>query len=82
MRSNFSIPISLTQDIDLDTALVKVIPQVKAARTPGQYGQAIGDLLQALNDPATIVGNLLSFEQCPPSSSSSGKKRAGVFSGC
>ena len=43
------------KDIDWDGALVKAIPQVKAARTPNEYRQAISNLLQVLNDPATTV---------------------------
>ena len=43
------------KDIDWDGALVRAVPQVKAARTPSQYRHAIGELLQALNDPATAV---------------------------
>lgn len=42
-------------NIDWDGALVKAIPQVKTARTPDQYRQAINNLLQALNDPATTA---------------------------
>ena len=41
--------------IDWDTALVKAIPGVKAARTPEEYGDAIDQMLQALDDPATRV---------------------------
>ncbi|HJQ22943.1 MAG TPA: S41 family peptidase [Blastocatellia bacterium] len=43
------------KEIDWDAALIKAIPQVKAARAPIQYRQAISDLLQVLNDPATAV---------------------------
>jgi C-terminal processing protease CtpA/Prc len=39
--------------IDWDAALVKAVPLVKAARTPGEYRDAINVMLQALNDPAT-----------------------------
>lgn len=43
------------KEIDWDAALVKAIPQVKAARTPNEYRQAVGSLLQVLNDPATDI---------------------------
>src|SRR5262249_10766830 len=43
------------KDIDWDGALVRAIPQIKAARTPNEYRQAIGNLLQVLNDPATTI---------------------------
>ncbi len=43
------------KDIDWDGAVVKAIPQVKAARTPNEYRTAISNLLQVLNDPATRV---------------------------
>src|SRR5215510_418083 len=43
------------KDIDWDGALVRAIPQIKAARTPNEYRQAIGNLLQILNDPATTI---------------------------
>jgi C-terminal processing protease CtpA/Prc len=43
------------KDIDWDGALVRAIPQIKAARTPSEYRQAIGNLLQTLNDPATTI---------------------------
>ncbi len=48
-------PYPAYKDIDLDGALVKVIPRVKAARAPNEYSQAISDLLQVLKDPATTV---------------------------
>ena len=41
------------KNIDWDGAVVKAIPQVKAARTPDEYRTAIRNLLQVLNDPAT-----------------------------
>lgn len=41
------------RDIDWDGALIKAIPQVRAARTPDEYRQAISNLLQVLDDPAT-----------------------------
>jgi C-terminal processing protease CtpA/Prc len=43
------------KDIDWDSALVKAIPQVRAARTPNEYRQAISNFLQVLNDPVTRV---------------------------
>lgn len=43
------------KDIDWDGALVRVIPQIKAARTPNEYRQAISNLVQVLNDPATNI---------------------------
>jgi C-terminal processing protease CtpA/Prc len=43
------------KDIDWDSALVKAIPQVRAARTPIEYRQAISNFLQVLNDPVTRV---------------------------
>lgn len=43
------------KDIDWDGALVKAIPQIKAARTPDEYSRAIAGLLQVLNDPVTEV---------------------------
>jgi C-terminal processing protease CtpA/Prc len=43
------------KDVDWDGALIKVIPQVKAAHTPDEYRQAINNLLIALNDPATTA---------------------------
>lgn len=49
------------KDIDWDGALIKVIPQVKAARAPDEYRQAISNLLQVLDDQATTA-NLPSIE--------------------
>ena len=43
------------KNIDWDGALVKAIPQVKAARTPNEYRQAISNFLQVLDDPVTRV---------------------------
>lgn len=48
-------PFLAYKEVDWDAALIKAIPQVKAARSPNAYRQAIGDLLQVLNDPATAV---------------------------
>lgn len=48
-------PFLAYKEIDWDAALLKAIPQVKAARSPNAYRQAIGDLLQVLNDPVTAV---------------------------
>jgi C-terminal processing protease CtpA/Prc len=43
------------KNIDWDGALVRAIPQIRAARTPNEYHQAISGLLQVLNDPATTI---------------------------
>lgn len=51
----FFHPYLAYKDIDWDGALVKAIPQVKAARTPDEYRQAINSLLQVLDDPATVA---------------------------
>ncbi|HKQ06277.1 MAG TPA: S41 family peptidase [Blastocatellia bacterium] len=48
-------PFLAYKEVDWDAALIKAIPRVKAARSPNDYRQAIGDLLQVLNDPATVV---------------------------
>jgi C-terminal processing protease CtpA/Prc len=51
----FFHPALAYQNIDWDSALVKVIPLVKAARTADEYRQAVNVLLQVLNDPVTIA---------------------------
>jgi C-terminal processing protease CtpA/Prc len=66
------------KDIDWDGALIKVIPQVKAARTPNEYSQAVGNLLQALDDPATTV-ELASIETAGSTPMSSEKKEPTYF---
>lgn len=43
------------REIDWDAALIKAIPQVKAARTPGEYQRAVSAMVQALGDPATTA---------------------------
>jgi C-terminal processing protease CtpA/Prc len=43
------------KNIDWDGALVRAIPLIKTARTPNEYRQAIGGLLQVLSDPATAI---------------------------
>jgi C-terminal processing protease CtpA/Prc len=60
------------RDIDWDGALVRAIPQIKAARTPNEYRQVIGNLLQTLNDPATSIIPT-SIESHPASASSTSK---------
>src|SRR5262249_12190446 len=45
------------KDIDWDGALVKAVPQVKAAHTPNEYRQAVGNLLLVLNDPVTKIAD-------------------------
>jgi len=42
-------------DIDWDTALVKAIPKVNAAKTPADYSAAVEGMLAGLGDPATRV---------------------------
>ena len=51
----FFHPYPAYRNLDWDGALIKAIPQVKAARTPGEYTQAINAMLQVLNDPATVA---------------------------
>ncbi|MBS1786707.1 MAG: hypothetical protein JST85_03245 [Acidobacteria bacterium] len=51
----FFHPYLAYREIDWDGALIKAIPQVKAARTPGEYQQAINTMLQSLGDPATTA---------------------------
>ena len=51
----FFHPYLAYKDIDWDGALVKAIPQIKAARTPDEYRQAVSRMLQVLDDPATTV---------------------------
>ncbi|MBX7222095.1 MAG: hypothetical protein K1Y36_19240 [Blastocatellia bacterium] len=43
------------QNLDWDEALVKAIPQVKAARSRSEYQQALSGLLATLQDPVTTV---------------------------
>ena len=43
------------EDIDWDAALLAVIPKVRAARTLGEYGEAIDSLLATLDDPVTRI---------------------------
>ncbi|MBX7220473.1 MAG: hypothetical protein K1Y36_11050 [Blastocatellia bacterium] len=43
------------KNIDWDDALIKAIPEVKAARNPQEFKQALGRLLQKLDDPLTRV---------------------------
>jgi C-terminal processing protease CtpA/Prc len=52
-------PFLAYKEIDWDAALIKTIPQVKAARSPNEYRQAISDMLQVLNDPVTTVQALV-----------------------
>ncbi|MBS1812236.1 MAG: hypothetical protein JST84_28990 [Acidobacteria bacterium] len=51
----FFHPYLAYQDIDWDDALVKTIPQIKTARTPDEYRQAVNRMLQVLDDPTTVV---------------------------
>ena len=51
----FFHPYLAYREIDWDGALIKAIPQVKAARAPGEYRQAISTMLQSLGDPATTA---------------------------
>src|SRR5215475_1548692 len=53
--AKFFHPYLAYKNIDWDGALIKAIPEVKAARTPEQYQRAISNMLQVLNDPATTV---------------------------
>src|SRR5215510_9733804 len=53
--AKFFHPYLAYKDIDWDGALIKAIPEVKAAQTPEQYQRAIDNMLQVLNDPATTV---------------------------
>lgn len=66
------------KDIDWDGALIKIIPQVKAARTPDEYRQAIANLLQALDDPATTA-ELASIQTAGSTPISREKKEATYF---
>lgn len=43
------------KDIDWDSALVRAIPQVEAAKDRAAYAAAVQDMLDALKDPATRV---------------------------
>jgi C-terminal processing protease CtpA/Prc len=43
------------RDVDWDAAAVAAIPQVRAARTEGDYRQAVAGMLAVLGDPATRV---------------------------
>ncbi|HEU4389805.1 MAG TPA: hypothetical protein VFV34_18510, partial [Blastocatellia bacterium] len=64
------------KDIDWDGALVRSLPQIKAARTPGEYRHAIGSLLDVLNDPATAVVPVSIDESDSPPSSTTPKAPA------
>jgi C-terminal processing protease CtpA/Prc len=51
----FFHPYLAYREIDWDGALIKAVPQVKAARTPDEYRQAINTMLQVVGDPATAA---------------------------
>jgi C-terminal processing protease CtpA/Prc len=51
----FFHPYLAYKNLDWDGALIKAVPQVKSARTPEQYRQAISNMLQVLNDPLTTA---------------------------
>ncbi len=51
----FFHPYPAYKDIDWDAALIKAIPQIKAAETMEKYRQAVNEMLQALGDPLTTV---------------------------
>jgi C-terminal processing protease CtpA/Prc len=53
--AKFFHPFLAYKELDWDGALVKAVPLVKAARTPGEYRAAINTLLQALNDQVTTA---------------------------
>src|SRR5438128_2458434 len=51
----FFHPYLAYKDIDWDSALVKAIPLVRAARTPTEYQAAINSMLEVLSDPQTTA---------------------------
>jgi C-terminal processing protease CtpA/Prc len=48
------------RDLDWDAAAVAAIPKVRAAKTEGEYRQAVAGMLAALGDPATRVETTVS----------------------
>src|SRR5262245_17453373 len=72
--AKFFHPYLAYKNIDWDGALIKAIPEVKAARTPEQYQRAISNMLQVLNDSATTV-DLVKVEAERNASTSTSTKR-------
>ena len=72
--AKFFHPYLAYKDIDWDGALIKAIPEVKAARTPEQYHRAMSNMLQVLNDPATMVDSVKDEAEGKKSSSTSTKR--------
>src|SRR5215471_4430526 len=72
--AKFFHPYLAYKNIDWDGALIKAIPEVKAARTPEQYERAISKMLQVLNDPATTVDSTAVEPEKNASSSTSTKR--------
>lgn len=52
---NYFHPYIAAGKIDWDQALVRSLPQIRAAQTPAQYAEAIESLLDALHDPVTYA---------------------------
>ena len=51
--AKFFHPFLAYKEIDWDGALIKAIPEVKAARTPSEYRAAVNTMLRMLDDPST-----------------------------
>jgi C-terminal processing protease CtpA/Prc len=54
-------PALVTRPIDWDAALLRAIPRVREAKSEGEYGKALEEMLAALEDPATRI-----VEAAPP----------------
>ena len=74
----FFHPFLAYKEIDWDGALVRAIPQVKAARTPGEYLAAINGMLDVLADPATRA-EATTDEPSPAAAASGPRAEPGHF---
>src|SRR5215510_4518658 len=54
----FAHPVFAYTDIDWDLALVRALPQVRAARSTEEYVAAINGMLSILNDPLTRAAKI------------------------
>jgi len=77
--AKFFHPYLAYKDIDWDGAVIKAIPEVKSAQTPEQYRQAISNMLQVLNDPATTVDSVKVEAERNTSSSTSTKPNPAYY---
>src|SRR5262249_23408753 len=76
--AKFFHPYLAYKNIDWDEALIKAIPAVKVARTTEQFREALTNMFQVLNDPATIV-EAVSAEQRTEEFSSTGTSKNPVY---